>query len=76
MSGPIGTLTRPLAAPLRGIFLAPLMRRLGFHVKRMTGGLDRHFFLSLLVPVLGFVIVAAIAVTLIERVKRTLAALR
>jgi voltage-gated potassium channel len=75
MSGPIGTLTRPIAAPLKGLFLAPLMRRFGFHVKRITGSLDRHFFISLLVPVLGFVLVAAVAVTLVESEKRTFAGL-
>jgi voltage-gated potassium channel len=51
------------------------MRRFGFHVKRITGSLDRHFFISLLVPVLGFVLVAAVAVTLVESEKRTFAGL-
>jgi voltage-gated potassium channel len=71
MSGPLRALVKPLAGPLRGILAAPFMRRIGFHARRVTGGLDRHFFLSLLLPIIGFVVVAAAAVTLIEDDKRS-----
>ena len=60
-----------IGGPLRGLFAAPFMRRIGFHVRRISGGLDRHFFVSLLVPVVGFVVVAAVVVTLVEDEKRT-----
>ena len=58
--------------PLQAIFAAPLMRRIGFHAKRIGGQMDRHFFTSLLTSVVGFVVIAAVAVTLIEDDKRTL----
>ena len=57
--------------PLQAIFAAPLLRRIGFHAKRIGGQMDRHFFTSLLTAVVGFVAVAAIAVTLIEEEKRS-----
>jgi voltage-gated potassium channel len=47
-------------------FNVPLLSRLGFHVRRMTGGLERGFFLRLLVGVGGFVVVAAALLTVIE----------
>ncbi len=60
-----------MSGPLRALFAAPFMRRVGFHMRRMTGGLDRHFFISLLLPIVGFVVIAAAAVTLLEEDKRT-----
>ncbi len=56
---------------LRAVFAGPFMRRIGFHVRRITGGLDRHFFVALLLPIIGFVLVAAVAVTLVEPDKRS-----
>ncbi len=44
----------------------PLLSRIAFHVRRMTGGVDRHFFLRLFASLFAFVVVAALAVTLIE----------
>lgn len=61
-----------MTGPLRVLFAAPFMRRVGFHVRRISGGLDRHFFVSLLLPIVGFVVLAAAAVTLLEEEKRTL----
>lgn len=75
MSGPLRVLIRPLSGPVRGILAAPFMRRIGFHARRVTSGLDRHFFLSLLLPIAGFVVLAAGAVTLMENDKRTFAGL-
>lgn len=62
-----------LRKPFEAIFATPLMRRIGFHAKRIGGGMDRHFFTSLLMAVIGFVVVAALAVTLLEEEKRTFA---
>lgn len=49
-----------------GWFSVPLLARLGFHVRRMTGGLERGFFLRLLVGVGGFVVAAALLLTVVE----------
>jgi len=57
--------------PLRSLFAAPLFQRLGFHARRIGGQLDRHFFTSLLAGVVGFVVIAAVAVTLLEDEKRS-----
>jgi voltage-gated potassium channel len=46
---------------------------LGFHARRISGQMDRHFFTSLLTAVVGFVVVAAVAVTLLEPETLTLA---
>jgi len=62
-----------MPGPLRALFSAPLLRRIGFHAKRIGGQMDRHFFVSLLGAVVGFVVVTAIAVTLLEEEKRTIA---
>ncbi len=51
---------------LRVAFAAPLLRRLGFHVGRMTSNVDRGFFLRLFVGLFGIVLVAALLVTVIE----------
>ena len=59
--------------PLQAIFAAPFIRRLGFHAKRISGQMDRHFFTSLLTAVIGFVVISAIAVTLLEDDKRSFA---
>jgi voltage-gated potassium channel len=59
--------------PLRALFAAPFIRRIGFHARRIGGQMDRHFFTSLLTAVVGFVVVAALAVTLLEEDKRTFA---
>jgi voltage-gated potassium channel len=59
--------------PLRALFAAPLIRRIGFHARRIGGQMDRHFFTSLVTAVAGFVVVAALGVTLLEEDKRTFA---
>ena len=60
-----------MSNPLRSLFAAPLFQRLGFHARRIGGQLDRHFFTALLAGVIGFVVIAAIAVTLLEEEKRS-----
>ena len=62
-----------MANPVRSLFAAPIFQRLGFHARRIGGQLDRHFFLSLLTGLIGFVVVATLAVTLLEPDKLTLA---
>jgi voltage-gated potassium channel len=53
--------------PLSAIFAAPFLRRLGFHARRIGSQIDRHFFITLTTAVLGFVLVAALAVVILER---------
>ncbi len=59
--------------PLRTLLAAPLLRRIGFHAKRIGGQMDRHFFTSLSGAVIAFVVVAAVAVTLFEPERLSLA---
>ena len=59
--------------PLQALFAAPFLRRIGFHARRIGAQMDRHFFSSLLTAIIGFVAVAAVAVTLLEDEKRTFA---
>jgi voltage-gated potassium channel len=59
--------------PLRALLAAPLLRRIGFHAKRIGGQMDRHFFTSLLTAVIGFVLIAAVAVTILEEDKLNVA---
>ncbi len=44
----------------------PLLRRVAFHARRIGQQVDRHFFLTLLTAVGGFVLVATILVALFE----------
>ena len=53
--------------PLNVLFASPLMRRVLWHTKRITGALDRRFFLSLAEGAAIFVGIAALLVTLIEK---------
>lgn len=50
---------------------APLFRRLGFHLRRMTGELDLHFFVRLLTGLAALVLVASLIVTAIEGPRRS-----
>ena len=51
---------------LGGLFAVPLLRRLVFHIRRMTGELDLHFFLRLLGGLGALVLFAALIVTAAE----------
>jgi voltage-gated potassium channel len=62
-----------LTNPLRALFAGTLIRRIGFHARRIGGQVDRHFFASLLTAVVGFVVIAAVVVTLLETEKQSLA---
>ena len=46
---------------------SPLVRRVLWHVQRMRGQLDRRFFLSLAQGIIGFVLAAAVLITLFEK---------
>ncbi|MGP1674585.1 MAG: TrkA-related ion transporter, partial [Candidatus Limnocylindrales bacterium] len=53
-----------LALPL---ISSPLVRRMVWHVGRIRGQLDRRFFLALAQGIVGFVLVAAVLITLFEK---------
>ena len=54
--------------PLPALPLAsPIIRRVAWHVRRVAGQLDRRFFLTLAEGIVGFVLVAAILITLFEK---------
>ncbi|WP_205472508.1 TrkA family potassium uptake protein [Nocardioides sp. SYSU D00038] len=44
----------------------PVLRRAAYHFRRMTGGMDSHFFLKVTLWLLGFLLLAALLVTLTE----------
>ena len=44
-----------------------MARRVAWHVKRMVGQLDRRFFMSLAQGIIGFVLAAAVLITLFEK---------
>jgi voltage-gated potassium channel len=48
------------------VFSVPVLRRLAFHVDRLTHNVDRGFFLRLFLSLFGIVLVAALLVTVIE----------
>jgi len=54
---------------MAAVFSSPLLRRFGFHLRRLTGDVDRRFFLRLLAGPVGFVLLAATAVTLLGKPK-------
>ena len=62
---------RVLAAPFQPLVTLPIVRRLAFHGRRMGAGLDLHFFRTLLLSLLGFVVVASALVSLVEDSKRS-----
>ena len=49
------------------VIASPIIRRVSWHVRRVAGQLDRRFFLTLAQGIVGFVLVAAILITLFER---------
>lgn len=59
--------------PIRAVLGTPLLRRLGFHARRIRSQLDRHFMLSMAGVIGGFIILSAGIVTLLEEDKRSLA---
>ena len=47
--------------------VSPIIRRVAWHIRRVGGQLDRRFFLTLAQGILGFVFIAAVLITLIEK---------
>ena len=57
---------RRLAGRMGVLVAVPLFARLGFHFKRITGGVDSTFFLRLLLGLGGIVVVASLLVAAAE----------
>ena len=57
-------LRRPVAPSL---LVSPIIRRVAWHVRRVAGQLDRRFFLTLAEGIVGFVFIAAVLITLVEK---------
>ena len=57
---------RRLPVPSRSLAV-PLIRRVAWHVRRVSGQLDRRFFLTVLPGVLLILVTAALLVTLLEK---------
>ncbi len=53
--------------PLPFVVSSPIIRRVAWHIRRVSGQLDRRFFLTLGQGILGVVAIAAILITLIEK---------
>ena len=70
-----GALRRVVVAPFHPFVALPVFRRVSFHLKRIGGGVDLHFFRTLLVTITGFVFVTAFLVTVFEVEKQSFAGL-
>jgi voltage-gated potassium channel len=57
----------PLRARLAGWLQVPFLRRVAYHARRVSGQVDPHFFGSLAVALIVFVVIAALAVTIFEK---------
>src|SRR5215216_4349961 len=55
-----------LGKRISALLSVPLLSRLGFHIRRMTRGLERGFFLRLFVALSSFVVIAAALLTALE----------
>ena len=49
------------------LFSSPLIRRVGWHLSRVRGAVDRRFFVQLLGGAFALVLVAALLITLVEK---------
>lgn len=49
------------------VLASPLIRRVAWHVRRVSGQLDKRFFLSLAEGIVIFVAITAVAITLLEK---------
>jgi voltage-gated potassium channel len=58
---------RPKLPGMTFLLASPLLRRIAWHARRITGGIDRHFFLALVEGAAFFVLAAALLVTLLEK---------
>ena len=58
-----------IPARFAAFFSIPILRRAAFHVRRLTSGMDRSFFVRVGVILGGFLIIASALVTVAERDK-------
>lgn len=60
-----------MAVPHRlvAVLAVPIIKRVAFHARRMTGNLDKRVFGRLFLGLMGFVVLAALVVTLVEKPK-------
>jgi voltage-gated potassium channel len=57
-----------MPARLRSFLVVPpLVRRIVFHARRIGGSVDRHFFFALASGLIGFVLVASVIITMLEK---------
>lgn len=49
------------------LFSSPLIRRVGWHVARVRGAIDRRFFGQLIAGAFGLVVIAAALITIVEK---------
>ena len=54
----------PLPIP---VLASPLIRRVAWHLRRVSGQLDRRFFITLTEGILAFVAIAALLITVLEK---------
>ena len=66
---------RVVVAPFSHVTVLPIVKRISFHLKRISAGVDLHFFRALLGTIIGFVLLAAFLVTVFEVKKRSLSGL-
>jgi voltage-gated potassium channel len=62
----IGTVRGRLARRIGAVVAVPIFARLGFHVRRITGGVDRAFFIRLLLGLASIVLIASVLVAVAE----------
>ena len=55
-----------LARRLQAVLVSPVLRRVGFHLHRLTAGMERGFFLRLMLGLFAVVAVASVLVTAVE----------
>ena len=57
---------RRLTGRIGAMVAAPIFARIGFHIRRITGGVDRGFFIRLLAGLTTLVLISAVLVALAE----------
>ena len=65
MTHPIVRRAAVLGSPIAHS-LSPVLHRIGFHLHRLTGGIERGFFLRLTLGLFAVVAIASVLVTAIE----------
>jgi voltage-gated potassium channel len=68
----VKVMRRVLGAPFRPLLALPLIHRIGFHARRIGGGLDASFFRRLIMSLVVIVFFAAFVVSALESDKRSI----